>query len=100
MPRRDSAGWVDLLVRPRTNAPDGVLVVAEKPLRDAITELSRTNGYEAFAPATPLDAIQILERRRSQIGHAFISSVVDWGRELRTLLAEEYPSIGRIILAA
>ncbi len=98
--RPEDPGWVSALGpvddRPRKVA----LLIADEPLRAGLAEVGRANGLEVVACPTPLDAVQRLEGIRERIGFAIITSTPPWGRELRELLAEDYPEIKRIVLVA
>lgn len=76
-----------------------VLVLAETPLRDAIATAVRSNGYDVLACTTPLEAIHMLERHGNQIGYAVLSPATPRALELRELLADEYPTIERLVLS-
>lgn len=76
------------------------LVIADEPIASAIAELYRTHGYDVFAPDTPLDAIQTLISAGDQIGVVLVSPETAWANGLREFLADEYPTIDQIVLAA
>ena len=75
-----------------------VLVVAAPPTQQRIAAVARVGAREVAVARTPLDAIQLLERRGDQSGVAILSSQVDWGLELRDLISTDYPAIRRIFL--
>jgi hypothetical protein len=75
-----------------------VLVVADPRTQQRIAAVARVGARQVEVARTPLDAVQLLERRGDQIGLAIVSSQVDWGLALRELIATDYPTIGRIFL--
>jgi hypothetical protein len=91
------SAWLAALERP---GRDVALVVADEPLAAVIAELYRTYGYEVCTPATPLDVIQTLLGVGDRIGAAVISPDARWADGLRDFMADEYPEIDRIMLAA
>ena len=94
---KSGSAWLAALERPGS---DVVLVVADEPLGAVIAELYRAYGYEVRMPATPLDLIQTLLRVGDRIGAAVISPDARWADGLRDFMADEYPDIDRIVLAA
>lgn len=91
------SAWLAALERP---GRDVALVVADEPLAAVIAELYRAYGYEVRTPATPLDVIQTLLGVGDRIGVAVLSPDARWADGLREFMADEYPEIDRIVLAA
>jgi hypothetical protein len=77
-----------------------MIVVADEPLCGILLELADSNGFDAFACETPLDVVDTLV----QIGHrvvcAVVASSIAWGEGLAEFIADEYPHVRRIQLAA
>jgi hypothetical protein len=79
---------------------DVALVIADEPLATVIGELYCDYGYDAVAPETPLAVIQTLLSSGGQIGVVIISPDARWAHGFREFLADEYPEIDRLVLAA
>jgi hypothetical protein len=72
---------------------DHVLVHADEPLQELAAEVVRNSGLVPLVCKTPLDAIQLLEKHGPRIGHAILSTRAHGGLDMRTLLADEHPTI-------
>ena len=83
---------------PEGKGTDVALVVAEEPLRSDLVDAARHRGYEPFACATPLDAVQALVRYGEKIAYAILSSAPGWTLPLRELIDEEFPAVRRLML--
>jgi hypothetical protein len=84
----------------RTSGHDGVLIVADGAQRAALAELAGARGHAVYVASTPLDAVHALERHRGRVRYAIISSAVSWEPELRALIADDFPGVEAIVLAA
>jgi CheY-like chemotaxis protein len=88
----------DSSVRPEPT----VLVVDDSLLvREALTRDIRCFGWEAACFSTPLDALNFLDRPKSCIRVALIDHAGPAnGRDLLAYLADEWPTIRRVLLSA
>jgi CheY-like chemotaxis protein len=87
----------DASVRPEPT----VLVVDDSLLvREALVRDLRCFGWEAACFSTPLDALTFLERPESRIRVALVDHAgPSNGRELLSFLADEKPSIRRVLMS-
>jgi hypothetical protein len=85
---------------PVRSSRDVALVIADPPLAAVIAELYRAYGYEVYVLETPLDVIQMLIGVGERTGVAVLSPDARWADGMRDFLADEYPAIDRILLAA
>jgi hypothetical protein len=92
----DGGGWLVHLERREQLA----LVIADEPLRQVLVEVVRSYGFDAIAPATPLEVVQRLLAEGPRIACAVISPDVSWAAALHDYLADEYPAIEPTLLAA
>jgi hypothetical protein len=91
-------GDVTVLARPPRNGRDIMLLVAEEPLTSVLLELSRVNGYDAYACETPLDAIDTLVQLGDRVACAFVSAAVRWTDGFGEFLRDQYPHVERILI--
>lgn len=94
----NAPAWLAALAWPPVDGRPIVLVVADPPTEQRIAAIARVGAREVALARTPLDAVQFLERRGDQIDVAILSSRVDWGLQLRDLIATDYPDVRRIFL--
>lgn len=94
----DPGGWLASLPAQRESGRDIMVIVANEPLCGVLLELAEVNGLDAFACETPLDVIRTLIDIGDRIACAVVSSTTEWGEGLAEFLADEYPSIDRVLL--
>ena len=94
----DAPAWAHALRLQPAEGRSVVLVVADEPMQQRISETVQASGREVAAAGTPFDAMQILQRRGDEIGVAIIASQPGWGLKFRAVLATEHPAIRRITL--
>lgn len=82
----------------RNSTRDAVLVVADTPLRDTISDVARDGGYQVMVATTPLAAVHQLVRHGDRIAYAIVASLPAWAHGLRELLAEEFPDVPLLTL--
>lgn len=85
---------------PRSSTRDTVLVVADSPIRDAVSDVARDGGYDVVVATTPLAAVHNLVRHGDRIAYAILASLPVWAHGLRELLAEEFPDVPLLTLLA
>jgi len=70
-----------------------VLVVADTPFGEAVTDVAREGGYEVMVATTPLAAVHNLVRHGDRIAYAILASLPAWAHGLRELLSDEFPEV-------
>jgi len=79
---------------------DRVLIFASEPLRSALVDFVRDQGYEPRITTTPLQAIGELLDEDHPVGAAVIAEELPDGRAMLDLIGEEFPDVSRVYLAA
>ena len=79
---------------------DIMLIVADEPVCGMLLEIAAINGFDAFACETPLDVVDTLIEIGDRVACAVVSSSTQWGNGLAEFLADEYPSIQRVLIDA
>lgn len=92
-----SSAWPATVDRPPR---DIALVVAEEPLAAVIADLYRVYGFEVRTAATPLGVVLALIGAGERVGAVVISPDARWADGVDDFVADEYPEIDRIVLAA
>jgi CheY-like chemotaxis protein len=96
------AGALDAAARDSSTRPEPTVLVVDDSLlvREALTRDIRCAGWEVASFSTSLDALDFLDRPTSCIRVALIDLLgTRDGSELLTFLADERPSIRRVLLA-
>ncbi|MBV8761112.1 MAG: hypothetical protein JO257_27700 [Deltaproteobacteria bacterium] len=92
--------WIASLPTKLAERRDIMLIVADEPVCGMLLELAHINGFDAFACETPLDVIDTLIEIHDRIACAVVSSQTPWGAGLGDFLADEYPTIQRVLIDA
>ncbi|HEY5948171.1 MAG TPA: hypothetical protein VIV40_21895 [Kofleriaceae bacterium] len=88
------------LERARLDGRDLMLIVAEEPLRGRLLELAHANGFQGRSCRTPLDAVHMLVQTGHRVACAIVTSTSEWAARLAEFMADEFPRIERIQIAA
>jgi hypothetical protein len=83
------AAWLTAL---EGGGPRTALVVADQPLAGALADLCRSRGYDVLVP--------LLLAKSERLGPVLISAKARIAAGLQELLADEYPQLDRVVLAA
>lgn len=92
--------WLATLPTQLREHRDIMLIVAQEPVCGMLLEIAHINGFDAFACETPLDVIDTLIEIGDRVACAVVSSTTEWGAGLADFLADEYPSIQRVLVEA
>lgn len=100
LPDASLDNWLATLPTKLRERRDIMLIVAEEPVCGVLLEIAHINGLDAFACETPLDVIDTLIEISDRIACAVVSSSTSWGAGLGDFLADEYPTIQRVLIDA
>lgn len=92
--------WLATLPTKLRERRDIMLIVANEPVCGMLLEIAHINGFDAFACETPLDVIDTLIEIGDRVACAIVSSTAPWGAGLGDFLADEYPTIQRVVIDA
>jgi hypothetical protein len=99
-PENSFDDWLATLPTKLRERRDIMLIVAEEPVCGMLLDIAHINGFDAFACETPLDVIDTLIDIADRIACAVVSSKTQWGAGLGDFLADEYPTIQRVLIDA
>lgn len=76
---------------------DVIVLAADEPLRSRLLGHARASGYDALVCTTPLDVIDTVVKLGDRVACAILSSGARWADGLDEFLADEHPTIRRVI---